>query len=122
MYLSLNNTGGQNIVVNATDGRGTLTSAVITLVSVVDELRTVELTKSNISAYQDRYDEFTIDLADYSSMPEGEFIYTIKAAAGGDIDETIILERGRGRIAEAGSAAVEKEHTNLQEAKIYEHG
>lgn len=121
MFLSLDNSTTQNIVVHATDNRGTLDTAIIKLTSVIDETQSVSLTKSNTSTKRNRFDQFSISPSDYASLPSGDIKYTVQAAPGGNIDDSLILDRGRGRIAELFNNT-EKEYNNTSEAKIYERG
>lgn len=118
MFLYFNRQANQHITVTATEGRGTLNSAKITF-EHLSTGETVTLTKTNQSAHRSRYDEFIIAAADIATLPEGDILYTIKAAPGGDIDDSLTLETGRGRIIETITETINT-YTRTEEPVIYE--
>lgn len=97
MFIYFTRASNQTIVLTANEGRGTLNNAVIRL-EHIESGEVVTLTKANQSSYRDRYDSFIITAANIATLPEGDLLYTVKAASGGDIDDSLTLESGRGRI------------------------
>ena len=118
MFIYLDRTTQKEIVVTANEGRGTLAQAVIEIEHLQSE-KTVTLTKDNLTDQPGRYDRFLIEPADIEDLENGDFQYTIKAAAGGDIDPDITLETGRGRIKETYTETI-TERTRTEEAVVYE--
>jgi hypothetical protein len=117
MFLYLTRAASQTIILTANENRGTLNSAVITL-EHIDTEETITLTKANTSTKLARFDSFVINTADIASLPEGDFLYTVKAAPGGDIDDSLELETGRGRIIKSFTETVNT-NTRTEEAAMY---
>jgi hypothetical protein len=119
MYLKLNSTEAQTMIATATNRIGTLTTAVIEFVSVMEPTKKVTLNKTNLSASPERYDQFEILPGDYASMPIGDFEYTIKSDVGGDIDSDLVLEIGRGTIVKS-IIELKKQHVTSKTRKSHE--
>jgi hypothetical protein len=119
MFIYFDRSTTQEILVHASDGRGVLSSAIIRLEHIVSG-SVVTLTKSNTSTNPGRYDRFLITAADIEDLPEGDLLWSIKAAPGGDIDPDITLDTGRARIRQTHTVTVPAHEKATAEVAIYE--
>lgn len=107
------------MIATATNRIGTLGTAVIEFVCVMEPTKKVTLTKTNLSASPERFDQFEILTSDYSSLPIGDFEYSIKSDVGGDIDSDLVLEIGHGTIAKS-IVELKKQHLTSKTRKSHE--
>ena len=119
MFVYFDRSSTQEILVHATDGRGVLSSAIIRL-EHIGSGDFVTLTKPNTSTNPGRYDTFEVTAADIEDLPEGDLLWTVKAAPGGDIDPDITLDHGRARIRQTHTVTVPVHEKATEEVAVYE--
>jgi hypothetical protein len=121
MFLTINRSETQTILVTATEGRGILEEARIVFQHLVSN-QEVELIKGNISTHRTRFDEFQVAAGDLDDLPEGDFIYKVYASdseTNEGLDPDDALETGRGKILTT-FVTTEVVHEHNTEAIIYE--